>query len=465
MTTLFTTCVDITEKVIKQQTITAASLPIIATLRSASGADITSTLFDISALNLDATYWTVVATTVTNSLDINFGAAISNYALPLFLRLTGSDGTIFATSLLNTVIETGNSLVLYAGASISFTLNFGSIILSNAILNLIFKGNNIFPSTFLSAKYFDNSNTLQATITLAATKWSVRYTGTLGEIYFEYGNTQTLPSINAVIDLVKITDSSGNVWFEFPIALPTNLKPNAVIYSNSLVLRIPDINVDLTSYISPSNSSSSFFVDFNGRVSEQSNNSAVASFTGSEYNSVDKLFGTECLICSSTTNVQYSGVAFPNTFTLNAFIYFTNATTGRLTTLAEKNGVFAVKKTATNNLEVSVNGTVVITTPYSPLISQWQHIWVQKRAGQLQLRVNNSDIDVTANYSTAIASNTNLFSVCGGILGLCNGIYLESGESAFSLMVQPLPKRRNDWSDISLYEWLNVGFTQVKQYF
>ena len=465
MTTLFNTCVDITEKVIKQQSITTASLPIVATLRSASGADITSTLFSVSSLNLDATYWTVVATTVTNSLDINFTTAISNYALPLFLRLTGSDGTIFATSLLDTVIETGNSLVLYAGASISFTLNFGSIILSNAVLNLIFKGNNIFPSTFLSAKYFDNSNTLQATIALTATKWSVRSTGTLGEIFFEYGNTTSFPTLNSVIDLARITDSSGNVWFEFPIALPTNLKPNAVIYSNSLVLRIPDPEINLAVYISPSNSNSSFFVDFNGRVSEQSNNSAVTSFTGIEYNSVDKLFGTECLICSSTTNVQYSGVAFPNTFTLNAFVYFTNATTGRLTTLAEKNGVFAVKKTVANNLEVSINNSVVISTSWVPSINVWNHIWIQKRAGQLQLKVNSSDIDVTANYSTAIASNTNLFSVCGGILGLCNGIYLESGESAFSLMVQPLPKRRNDWSDISLYEWLNVGFTQVKQYF
>lgn len=463
--TLFTTCVDITEKIIKQQTITAASLPIIATLRSASGADITSTLFSVSALNLDATYWTVVATTVTNSLDINFTTAISNYALPLFLRLTGSDGTIFATSLLDTVIETGNSLVLYAGASISFTLNFGSIILSNAILNLIFKGNNIFPSTFLSAKYFDNSNTLQATITLAATKWSVRYTGTLGEIFFEYGNTQSLPTVNAVIDLVKITDSSNNIWFEFPITLPTNLKPNALIYSNSLVLRVQDPEISLSTYISPSNTNSVFSVSFNGNLIEQSSNSKIASFSGVDYNSELNLFGTECLVCDNTTNVQYEGVVFPNEFTLNAFVYFTTSTAGRSIELAEKNGVLKLAKTALNNLEVSINGAVVITTPYSPLISQWQHIWVQKRAGQLQLRVNSSDIDVTANYSTAIASNTNLFSVCGGILGLCNGIYLESGESAFSLMVQPLPKRRNDWSDISLYEWLNVRFTQVKQYF
>lgn len=464
MTTLFSTCVDITEKVIKQQTITAASLPILATLHNTSGANITNTLFGILALNLDASYWTITNNTVQNFLDINFGTALIDYALPLYLRLTTSDGISLATSLLDTSVESGNELILYAGTGVTLTLDFGTAKLSNAILNLLFKGINTFPSA-LSAKYYDNSNALQATITLAPNKWSKREIGALGEIFFEYGNTQTLPSINSTINLARITDASNNIWFEADIAIPTTLKPNAILYSNSLVLRVSDPEIDLATYTSPSNSDSLLHLDFNGRLSDQSSNSKIASMAGIEYESENKLFGTECLVASAGTSISYEGVVFPNEFTFNCFCYFTTPTAGRLIALAEKNGVFALKKTVSNNLEVSINGSVVISTSWVVPLNAWQHIWIQKSATTLSLRVNSADINVTTAYTTTIATNSNLFSVCSGILGLCNGIYLESGASAFSAMSQPLPKRRYNFDDISFYEWLNAEFPQMKLYF
>jgi hypothetical protein len=465
MTTLFQTCVDIAEKVIKQQTITAASLPILATLHNTSGANITNTLFGISALNLDASYWTITDNTCNNSNDINFGTALTDYALPLYLRLTTSDGIILAAaSPLDTVIESGNELILYSGTGVTLTLDFGATKLSNAILQLIFKGLDTFPSA-LSAKYYNNSNALQATISLTAAKWSKREIGTLGEIFFEYGNTQTLPTINSTINLARITDSSNNIWFEADIAIPTTLKPSSVIYSNSLILRVSDPDINLTTYTSPSNNSSLLHLDFNGRLSDQSSNSKISSMSGIEYESENKLFGTECLICGSTTNVQYEDVVFPNEFTLNAFIYFNTNPSGRLVALAEKNGVFALRKTISNNLEVSINGVVVISTSWIPVTGAWNHIYVQKSATTLTLKVNSADINVTTAYTTTIASNANLFSVCSGILGLCNGIYLESGASAFSVMSQPLPKRVYNWSDVSFWNWLNLEFPQLKSYF
>ena len=463
---LFNTCVDTTEKVIKQQTITAASLPIVATLRSASGADITSTLFGISGLNLDASYWTITTNIATNVSDLNFGAAISNYADSLYLRLTASDGSIFVTSLLDSSVETGNELILYAGTGVTLTLDFGSVKLSEAILNLIFKGTNtLFPSA-LSAKYYNVTNTLQTTIALTANKWSKRYTGTLGEIFFEYGNTQSLPNINSVITNVRITDASNNIWFEFPITIPTNLKPSAIVYSNSLVLRINDPEINLATHIPPTNANSFFHADFNGRVSDQSSNSKIASMSSIEYNSTEKLFGTECLTCGATTNVQYENVVFPNQFTLNCFFYFTVNPSGRLIAFAEKNGVVGLRKTVANNLEVLINGSVVITTSWVPTTNTWQHIWIQKSATELKLRVNSADINVTTAYATTTTTNSNFFSVCSGVLGLCGGIFIEGGSvSTFSAMTQPLPKRRSCWDDISVYEWLNVEFPQLKLYF
>jgi hypothetical protein len=464
MTTLFSTCVDITEKVIKQQTITAASLSILATIHNEAGANITSTLFGISALNLDASYWTITSTTITNSNDINFGFALIDYALPLYLRLTTSDGISLATSLLDTSVESGNELILYAGTGVTLTLDFGTAKLSNAILQLLFKDNNTFPST-LSAKYYDNSNTLQATISLAPNKWSKREIGTLGEIFFEYGNTQTLPSINSTINLARITDASNNIWFEADIAIPTTLKPNAILYSNSLVLRVSDPEINLATYTSPSNNSSLLHLDFNGRLSDQSSNSKIASMSGIEYESENKLFGTECLVASAGTSISYEDVIFPNEFTFNCFCYFTTPTAGRQATLAEKNGVFKLAKTSSNSLEVSINGLVVITIPWVAPTGQWQHLWVQKSATDLKLRVNSADINVTTAYTTTIASNANLFSVCSGILGLCNGIYLESGASDFALMTKPLPKRVSAWDDISYFTWLHLEFPQLKQFF
>jgi hypothetical protein len=464
MTTLFSTCVDITEKVIREQPITSAALPIAATLHNEIGANITNTLFGISALNLDASYWTITDNTCNNSNDINFGTALTDYALPLYLRLTTSDGIILATSLLDTSVETGSELTLYSGTDVTLTLDFGTAKLSNAILNLLFKGVNTFPSA-LSAKYYNNSDTLQATIALTTAKWSKREIGILGEIFFEYGETQTLPSINSTVNLAKITDASNNIWFEADVVIPTTLKPNAILYSNSLVLRIPDVAVDLMSYVSPSNPNSLLHLDFNGRLSDQSSNSKIASMSGIEYESENKLFGTECLICGSTTNVQYEGAVFPNEFTLNAFIYFNTNPSGRLVALAEKNGVFKLAKTISNNLEVSINGSVVISTSWVAPLNAWQHLWVQKTATELRLRVNSADINITTSYATTIATNSNLFSVCGSILGLCNGIYLESGASAFNLMSQPLPKRVHNWDNISFFTWSNLEFPQLKKFF
>jgi hypothetical protein len=464
MTTLFQTCVDIAEKTIKQQTITAASLPIVATLHNEAGANITSTLFGISSLSLDASYWDVIDNTVQNQLDINFGEGLIDYADPIFLRLTTSDGISLATSLLDTSVESGNELILYAGTGVTLTLDFGTAKLSNAILNLLFKGINTFPSA-LSAKYYDNSNALQATITLAPNKWSKREIGTLGEIFFEYGNTQTLPTINSTINLARITDASNNIWFEADVAIPTTLKPNAILYSNSLVLRVSDPEINLATYTSPSNNSSLLHLDFNGRLSDQSSNSKIASMSGIEYESENKLFGTECLVASAGTSISYEDVVFPDEFTLNVFVYFTTNPSGRLVAFAEKNGVFKLVKNTANSLEVSINGAVVITTPYSPVTGQWQHIWVQKSATDLKLRVNSADINVTTAYTTTIANNANLFSVCSGILGLCNGIYLESGASDFALMTKPLPKRVSAWDDISYFTWLHLEFPQLKQFF
>jgi hypothetical protein len=466
MTTLFSTCVDITEKVIKQQTITAASLPILATLHDTSGTNITNTLFGISALNLDASYWIITNNICTNTLDINFGAAISTYALPLSLRLTTSDGIIVANAAFSDVtIEAGSELTLYSGTGLTLTLDFGTATLSNAILNLLFKGTaSLFPSA-LSAKYYNNNNTLQATLALTPSKWSKKEIGTLGEIFFEYGNTQTLPSINSTINLARITDASNNIWFEADISIPTTLKPNSIIYSNSLVLRIPDVAVDLMSYVSPSNNSSLLHLDFNGRLSDQSSNSKIASMSGIEYESEKKLFGTECLVASAGTSISYEDVVFPNEFTFNCFCYFTTPTAGRQATLAEKNGVFALKKTSSNNLEVAINGSAVISTSWVAPTNAWQHIWVQKTATELRLRVNSADINIVTSYATTIATNSNLFSIAGGILGLCNGIYLESGASAFSVMSQPLPKRVYSWDNVSFWNWLGSEFEQIKQYF
>lgn len=464
MTTLFSTCVDITEKVIKQQTITAASLPILATLLDSTDTNITNTLFGISSLPLNASYWTITSTTLTNTLDINFGIALTDYALPLKLRLTTSDGIVLATSVLDTVIETGSELTLYADTGVTLTLDFGTATLSNAILNLLFKGNNTFPSA-LSAKYYDNSNTLQATIALTASKWSKRETGRLGEIFFEYGNTTSLPTINSIVNLARITDASNNIWFEADVAIPTTLKPSAIIYSNSLVLRVNDPEINLATYTSPSNSSSIFHVTFNGELAEKSGNSRINSIVGVEYNSELKLFGTECLVASAGTSISYEGVVFPNEFTLNCFFYFTTSPSGRLVALAEKNGVFSLRKTAGNSLEVSINGSVVITTPWVAPTGQWQHLWVQKSATELKLRVNSADINIVQGYTATIATNSNNFSVCNNVLGLCNGIYLESGASDFESFEQPLPKRRYDWSDISFFTWLNLEFPQLKSYF
>ena len=465
MTTLFSTCVDITEKVIKQQTITAASLPILATILDSTDTNITSTLFGISSLPLDSSYWDVTANSVQNQLDINFGEAIADYADPIFLRLTTSDGIIVANAALSdTTVETGSELTLYSGTGVTLTLDFGTATLSNAILNLLFKGTNTFPSA-LSAKYYDNSDTLQATIALTSAKWSEREIGTLGEIFFEYGNTQTLSTINSTINLARITDASNNIWFEADVVIPTTLKPSAIIYSNSLVLRVSDPEINLATYTSPSNNSSLLHLDFNGRLSDQSSNSKIASMSGIEYESEKKLFGTECLVASAGTSISYEGVVFPNEFTLNTFVYFTSPVAGRLTTLAEKNGVFALKKTSSNNLEVSINNSVVISTSWVAPLNAWQHLWVQKTATELRLRVNAADINITTSYATTIATNSNLFSVASGILGLCNGVYLESGASAFSAMSQPLPKRVSAWDDISVFTWLNLEFPQLKKFF
>jgi hypothetical protein len=433
-------------------------------LHNEAGANITSTLFGISSLSLDASYWDVIDNTVQNQLDINFGEGLIDYADPIFLRLTTSDGISLATSLLDTSVESGNELILYAGTGVTLTLDFGTAKLSNAILNLLFKGINTFPSA-LSAKYYDNSNALQATITLAPNKWSKREIGTLGEIFFEYGNTQTLPTINSTINLARITDASNNIWFEADVAIPTTLKPNAILYSNSLVLRVSDPEINLATYTSPSNNSSLLHLDFNGRLSDQSSNSKIASMSGIEYESENKLFGTECLVASAGTSISYEDVVFPDEFTLNVFVYFTTNPSGRLVAFAEKNGVFKLVKNTANSLEVSINGAVVITTPYSPVTGQWQHIWVQKSATDLKLRVNSADINVTTAYTTTIANNANLFSVCSGILGLCNGIYLESGASDFALMTKPLPKRVSAWDDISYFTWLHLEFPQLKQFF
>jgi hypothetical protein len=465
MTTLFQTCVDIAEKVIREQPITSAALPIAATILNDTDINITSTLFGISSLSLDASYWDVIDNTVQNQLDINFGEGLIDYADPIFLRLTTSDGIIVANAAFSDVtVETGSELTLYSDTGVTLTLDFGTAKLGNAILNLIFKGTNTFPSA-LSAKYYDNSNTLQATITLTPSKWSKREIGTLGEIFFEYGNTQTLPTINSTINLARITDASNNIWFEADIAIPTTLKPNAILYSNSLVLRVSDPEINLATYTSPSNNSSLLHLDFNGRLSDQSSNSKIASMSGIEYESEKKLFGTECLVASAGTSISYEDVVFPNEFTFNCFCYFTTPTAGRLIALAEKNGVFALKKTSSNNLEVSINNSVVISTSWVPVTGVWNHIYVQKSATTLTLKVNSADINVTTAYTTTIASNANLFSVCSGILGLCNGIYLESGASAFSVMSQPLPKRVYNWSDVSFWNWLNLEFPQLKSYF
>jgi hypothetical protein len=467
MTTLFQTCVDIAEKVIREQPITSAALPIAATILNDTDINITSTLFGISSLSLDASYWDVIDNTVQNQLDINFGEGLIDYADPIFLRLTTSDGIIVANAAFSDVtIEAGSELTLYSGTGLTLTLDFGTATLSNAILNLLFKGTaSLFPSA-LSAKYYNNSNALQATISLAPNKWSKREIGTLGEIYFEYGDTQMLPSINSIIDLTRITDASNNIWFECPIALPTNLKPSSIIYSNSLVLRILNIEVDLNTYISPTNPDSIFWVSFNGNTKNCSSNSPITSLSGIDYNSEIKLFGTETLICSSTTNIQYSDVTFPDQFTLDCFFYFTTATAGRLINFVEKSGVFNLSKTVGNNLEVSINGSVILSTSWTPVLGVWNHIRTQKTATELRLRVNASDINISTSYTTTPDTNSNPLSICTNILGLCNGVYIESGSpSTFTPFTQPLPKRVNDWSDISFFTWLNLEFPQLKKFF
>lgn len=464
MTTLFNICVDITEKLIKQEIITAY-LPILATIVDSNDTNITETLFGIPFLSLNESYWSVTSNNLTNSLDIDFGEAVSDYSLPVKLKLTTFEGVVLATSLLNTTIEIGSGLILSSGEGISLTLNFGTSKLSNFILNAIFKGVTTYPSEFF-AKYYDNGNNLRATIELTSSKWSKKGVGTLGEIFFEYGNTQTLPTINSIVNFVKITDSTNTSWFEFPISLPTNLKPNSIIYSNSLILRIPNPEVNLTVYSAPSNSSSVFYADFNGSTAEKSSNSQINSLAEINYDSELKIFGTECLICSLDTSLKYENVVFPNEFTLNCFFYFTSNPVGRSINFAEKDGVFKLAKTASNNLEVSINNSVVISQSWSPVAGQWQHIWVQKSATQLKLKVNSADINVVTPFNSVINTNSNLFSVCTNIIGLCNGIYLENGSSGnFELFSQPLPKRRYDWSDISFWEWVNLEFPQLKLYF
>ena len=267
------------------------------------------------------------------------------------------------------------------------------------------------------------------------------------------------------MNLARITDNSNNIWFEADIAIPTNLKPSSVLYSNSLVLRVQDINVDLTTYTAPNNPNSLLHLDFNGRLSDQSSNSKIASMSGIEYDSVNKLFGTECLVASAGTSISYNGVVFPNEFTFQCFCYFTTNPSGRLIALAEKNSVFSLRKTVGNSLEVGINGSVVISTPWVAPTGQWQHIWIQKSSTTLSLRVNSADINIVQSYTTTIATNSNNFNVCSNVLGLCNGIYLESGASAFNAMTQPLPKRVSAWDDISFFTWLNLGFPQLKSYF
>jgi hypothetical protein len=156
---------------------------------------------------------------------------------------------------------------------------------------------------------------------------------------------------------------------------------------------------------------------------------------------------------------------FPNEFTLNTFVYFTQATNGRLIIFTEKAGVFKLAKTISNNLELSVNGSVLISTSWTPVINQWNHLWVQKSSSEVKLRVNSGDIDTSTAYTTATATNSNAFIIASNILGLCNGVYLEDGTPTFQPFVQPLPKRRYDFSNISFWEWINLEFPQLKLYF
>jgi hypothetical protein len=467
--------VTLTELLLKAGTLPTNLYPVKLQITDAANINITNTYFGITELTVDSTFWTVSyaslinTTTVNNTLDITFGTALADYTSPIKLRIFTNSGVLIADQTLDVTIETGSDLILYAGSGISFSLKFGGRGLQEFVLKTIFKNTGAAPANF----YLALVNSLAAEQTRYAmipSRWSNQYINNLGQASYEYGETKTLTlASQSIVKKFVVYDaaSSGVVWFTGDIGLPSTEKSGSIIYSNSVKLNLVDTTV--TNYAPGTNTASLLHINFNGHLFDVADSVQPLSFSDITFNAVEKLFGTECVIGGATSSLSYTNINIPSTFTLQTFVKFSSSASGRTILFFNKLNVLKLEKTGSNNLELSVNGSVVMSVPWLPVSNAWQHIWIQKKATTLQLRVNSADINTSISYSTAVTNttqNTVLLLSTAPLLGASNGVYLSSDDSlsftAFASITMP---NAYNVKELDFNHWINSNASQITGYF
>jgi hypothetical protein len=208
----------------------------------------------------------------------------------------------------------------------------------------------------------------------------------------------TTSSFTGFIDQVRITKKSRQYTF-IPGDFPTSA-PSDPYYA------------DVVSFYK--------FEGTNGQTSitDELGNSATVG-TGAMISSTQAKFGSTSLFipyhASAWTGIRTQSIAIgANDFTLEAWLYVTDITTGNLfqtifdsrTGAADASGIAVAWDTNGTEFVVSVGGTTYITATVNIPLNQWFHVAVTRCDGYLRAFLNGDQLGASTGTTASIASRT-----------------------------------------------------------
>lgn len=426
--------------------------------------DVTSTIFGVASISMPSSVWqTAIDNTLQNSSDISFG--ISSIDTDSLYTLEFYVGTIELLAIsVNLVLQSGSEFIIYSGG-LRITLNDIENPLASFLFNYYFKQ----IITALPTNWTAEIVLGQARKTLNKNMFSSFEINTQGYYQCRYGESF---SINYSADYLPTSmpiyaDSSGTKWFQLSPFYRTEIyaNKNTEFGNNSLVFIFG--KAFLTGeYIAPAAASSLFHVKLDGEITDYSGGVVGNALGILTYNSILKQFNAESAFFDGAIKLEYPNVNIPNVFTLQFFVYFQNNPTGRNIIFIEKTDVIRVRKTAANNLEISLNNTIVSSSSLTLFTGTWYHFYINKpNNNSLQINVDtllNTSVslpNISLNSSTAPLS---VNSTSAPVIGYMQSIDISSSTLPFTNKIEPLSKRPYNWKYVNAFDWSRITFNQWK---
>lgn len=436
--------------------------------------DITNTLFGYSYLSLATTVWgSTTSKTIANSQAINFGDALTSFTGVLTLKFyTTTDEFLFSLDTISIIIAISSNFTIGVG-NISITLDGLETPLASFLLNYLFRNvTTSAPTSWYAQLVLSNGSNVGSRSLLPINGFSPVYLNELGHKQVHYSGYNTI-SVTGYSDVAKVrlytTSFGGNPWFELTTTpyFGTYSSTLFEIYSNTLKLTYKDLTI--SGYVLTNDPSVIFYATFDGLPDNQTINGKLSNSTIASYDVVNNLFNGECASFGLTDTVGYSDFEFPQYFTLDFFVYFSTAPSGRTITLLNRSNSFRLIKTSTNRLQLDLNASNVIDIAFTPSTNTWYHIYISRTTDH-KIKLKTTGVDVSSTISSGFqvvnnGNNINIGASTNSIGGLINGLVIRTGEYTYVDKQLPLPRYPYVWKLIDKHIWKNIVLNQWKEYY